>query len=63
MDYQINKLRIEALRRELQKIGAQNRVYFSHRQRLSDLERVAHERRRVRVVEINAELASMLKGK
>ena len=60
MDYNESKRRVEALREELEKISAQNRSYFKNGYH-TELDRMAHERRRLRVVEINSELASMLK--
>ena len=59
MDYELIKQRITSLRQELEKIGIENRNYFKYGNRSEILKR-AHEDRRIRVVQIRAELAEML---
>jgi hypothetical protein len=50
------------IREELQEIGNQNRVYFSRKaHHEEEIER--HEARQVRVLEIKAELETLLKRK
>ena len=61
MDYHDNKRRVDALRVEVEQICEQNRGYLSRKQH-SELDKAAFERRRMRVVEIRAELASMVNG-
>jgi hypothetical protein len=61
VNQEANGHRLAVLRAEIDRICAENRGYFSRRLH-SELEKMAHERRRMQVVEIKAELASMLKG-
>jgi len=61
LDYHDNKRRVDALRVEVEQICEQYRGYLSRKQH-SELDKAAFERRRMRVVEIRAELASMVNG-
>ena len=52
--------RVARLRAEIERIRAENRRYFSTRPR-SEKEKLDHQKRRDRIDEIRAELASLLK--
>ena len=52
--------RVARLRAEIEQIRAENRRYFSKRPR-NEKERLDHQKRRDRIHEIRAELASLLK--